>query len=507
MNGDQTPLLKYHLIFFACYLGGAILAGFLDPGMGASTVIGIALTLGSAYLALRSFRGDHGRGLDTDERWRMLKVGTIGVTGLTFAGMLFIKAVLESQPLALALGVRLPMWMVVVVSVVTAAFTALQLWLIYYLLNERSADGTPAAASTPMPAAARRVAAKAPARRLRVLVIGDDAAAHAVAWKLGQSMQVQEVLIAPGNAGTAGEGKCRNVELPDYSVDALLELARREQVDLTVAGLGSALAGGLVDRFKALDMRVLGPRAAALELEDTGTARRLLSREGVATVGENEPGRLVDVLYMTDGSYAVELAAWEPAPAQGDTASQSPPPGLPADLRERIARQVIDPLVLALARDDLEWQGFLGLRLNLADDGSPRVVGLRTWPGAAEASLAMMRLQVDLAGMAEAALSGRLDQFGVRSNPHPCLAIGRIAEGEEIGRQIHGLDRRPPMEVKIFHAGTRQAQGGFEVARRDVLTVCALGTSLAECRLSADEVLGRISWADAPAPAWNGATG
>src|SRR5690606_8070295 len=325
MNGDQTPLLKYHLIFFACYLGGAILAGFLDPGMGASTVIGIALTLGSAYLALRSFRGDHGRGLDTDERWRMLKVGTIGVTGLTFAGMLFIKAVLESQPLALALGVRLPMWMVVVVSVATAAFTALQLWLIYYLLNERSADGTPAAASTPMPAATRRVAAKAPARRLRVLVIGDDAAAHAVAWKLGQSMQVQEVLIAPGNAGTAGEGKCRNVELPDYSVDALLELARREQVDLTVAGLGSALAGGLVDRFKALDMRVLGPRAAALELEDTGTARRLLSREGVATVGENEPGRLVDVLYMTDGSYAVELAAWEPAPAQGDTASQSPP--------------------------------------------------------------------------------------------------------------------------------------------------------------------------------------
>jgi hypothetical protein len=295
MNGDQTPLLKYHLIFFACYLGGAILAGFLDPGMGASTVIGIALTLGSAYLALRSFRGDHGRGLDTDERWRMLKVGTIGVTGLTFAGMLFIKAVLELQPLALALGVRLPMWMVVVVSVVTAAFTALQLWLI--------------------------------------------------------------------------------------------------------------------------------------------------------------------------------------------------------------------PLVLALARDDLEWQGFLGLRLNLADDGSPRVVGLRTWPGAAEASLAMMRLQVDLAGMAEAALSGRLDQFGVRSNPHPCLAIGRIAEGEEIGRQIHGLDRRPPMEVKIFHAGTRQAQGGVEVARRDVLTVCALGTSLAECRLSADEVLGRISWADAPAPAWTGATG
>jgi phosphoribosylamine-glycine ligase len=63
------------------------------------------------------------------------------------------------------------------------------------------------------------------------------------------------------------------------------------------------------------------------------------------------------------------------------------------------------------------------------------------------------------------------------------------------------------MEVKIFHAGTRQAQGGVEVARRDVLTVCALGTSLAECRLSADEVLGRISWADAPAPAWTGATG
>jgi len=107
----------------------------------------------------------------------------------------------------------------------------------------------------------------------------------------------------------------------------------------------------------------------------------------------------------------------------------------------------------------------------------------------------MMRLQSDLAGLSEAALEGRAAQLGARSNPNPCLAVAKTASGGEIGGTVSGLDRRPPLEVKVFHAGTRQQPGRIEITGTDVLTVCALGTSAAECRMSADEVLGRITWA------------
>jgi phosphoribosylamine--glycine ligase len=48
---------------------------------------------------------------------------------------------------------------------------------------------------------------------MKLLVIGSGGREHALAWKLAQSRRVDEVLVAPGNAGTAGERKCRNVEV------------------------------------------------------------------------------------------------------------------------------------------------------------------------------------------------------------------------------------------------------------------------------------------------------
>ena len=45
---------------------------------------------------------------------------------------------------------------------------------------------------------------------MKVLVIGSGGREHALAWKAAQSPRVDEVIVAPGNAGTATEAKCRN---------------------------------------------------------------------------------------------------------------------------------------------------------------------------------------------------------------------------------------------------------------------------------------------------------
>ena len=100
---------------------------------------------------------------------------------------------------------------------------------------------------------------------MKVLVIGSGGREHALAWKLAQSPRVTEVLVAPGNAGTAREDKCRNVDVAAGDIDGLLALAAREGVSVTVVGPEGPLVAGAVDAFRAQGHRIFGPTAAADE--------------------------------------------------------------------------------------------------------------------------------------------------------------------------------------------------------------------------------------------------
>jgi phosphoribosylamine--glycine ligase len=119
---------------------------------------------------------------------------------------------------------------------------------------------------------------------MKVLVIGSGGREHALAWKLAQSPRVSEVLVAPGNAGTAGEPKCRNVDVPATDIDGLLALVGREGVTITVVGPEGPLVAGVVDRFRAAGHRIFGPTAAAAQLEGSKAyAKAFLARHGIPT--------------------------------------------------------------------------------------------------------------------------------------------------------------------------------------------------------------------------------
>ena len=102
---------------------------------------------------------------------------------------------------------------------------------------------------------------------MKVLVIGGGGREHALAWRSAQSPDVSEVIVAPGNAGTDREPGVRNVAVGAEDIDALLELAKAEQVDLTIVGPEAPLVAGIVDRFVENDLPCFGPSAAAAELE------------------------------------------------------------------------------------------------------------------------------------------------------------------------------------------------------------------------------------------------
>ncbi|UOS99720.1 phosphoribosylamine--glycine ligase [Xanthomonas arboricola] len=119
---------------------------------------------------------------------------------------------------------------------------------------------------------------------MKILVIGSGGREHALAWKIAQSARVSEVLVAPGNAGTATEAKCRNVAIKIDDLDGLLALAQREAVALTVVGPEVPLVLGVVDRFHAAGLRIFGPTAKAAQLEGSKAfAKDFLARHGIPT--------------------------------------------------------------------------------------------------------------------------------------------------------------------------------------------------------------------------------
>ena len=121
---------------------------------------------------------------------------------------------------------------------------------------------------------------------MKVLVIGNGGREHALAWKLAASDGVTEVLVAPGNAGTAREAGCRNVPVGASDIAGLLRLVGAEGVGFTVVGPEAPLAAGLVDAFRAGGHAVFGPTRAAAQLESSKAfAKDFLKRHGIPTAG------------------------------------------------------------------------------------------------------------------------------------------------------------------------------------------------------------------------------
>ena len=115
---------------------------------------------------------------------------------------------------------------------------------------------------------------------MRILVVGSGAREHALCWRLSRDPGVERLLCAPGNAGLARQFQTRPVDPADP--DAVLALAERERIDLTVVGPEAPLARGIADLFSARDRPIFGPRRLAAQLETSKAfAKDFMQRHGV----------------------------------------------------------------------------------------------------------------------------------------------------------------------------------------------------------------------------------
>jgi phosphoribosylamine---glycine ligase len=138
---------------------------------------------------------------------------------------------------------------------------------------------------------------------LRILVVGHGGRETAICRALTTASACPELLIAPGNAGTAAFGQ--NVPIQDGDIDALVGLAMREGVDLVLPGPELPLAKGLADRLAERGLPCCGPTQAAARLETSKSfARQLAARLGVPGprfVTSRDARTLADAIDAWDG--------------------------------------------------------------------------------------------------------------------------------------------------------------------------------------------------------------
>ncbi|MBL8274566.1 MAG: phosphoribosylamine--glycine ligase [Xanthomonadales bacterium] len=412
---------------------------------------------------------------------------------------------------------------------------------------------------------------------MKVLVIGGGGREHALAWKLAQSPRVHEVVVAPGNAGTAREPKLRNVPVDVADVPALLDLARAEQPELTVVGPEVPLVAGIVDAYEDAGFAVYGPDRAAARLEGSKAyAKDFLARHRIPTakyevhtelepalayaraqgapivvkadglaagkgvvvamelaeaeqalrdmLGEARLGRAgarvvieeflvgeeASYIVMCDGEHALPLATSQDhkrrddgdlGPNTGGMGAYSPAPVVTPAVEQRILREIIEPTLAGMAADGCRFSGFLYAGVMVAADGTPKVLEFNVRFGDPETQPIMMRLRSDLVALVEAALAGRLDRTIAEWDPRPAIGVvmaaggypGEVRKGDPIG----GLDAVPAGDIKVFHAATRDEGGRVLTNGGRVLTVCALGDTVAAAQAAAYRGVDAIRWTGA----------
>ncbi len=408
---------------------------------------------------------------------------------------------------------------------------------------------------------------------MKVLVIGSGGREHALAWKLAQSAGVDEVLVAPGNAGSDLEAGVRNVDVAATDIQGLMALARTEQVDFTVVGPEAPLVLGAVDQFTAAGMPCFGPTQAAAQLEgskafskdfmrrhniptaayasftDVGDATKYIQEHGApivvkadglaagkgVVVAQNEEeafaavedmlsgngfgeaghkvvieeflqGEEASFICLCDGETAVPFASSQDhkarddgdrGPNTGGMGAYSPAPVVTSDVHKLAMEKVIIPTLAGMAADGIPYVGFLYAGLMIDDEGQIKVVEFNCRFGDPEAQPVMMRLRADLLQCLMSAVAGTLTDAVLDFDPRIALGVVMAAGGYPGdyagGDEITGLDK-DLLDTKVFHAGTRDADGKVVTAGGRVLCVVGLGGSVEMAQALAYERVDLIGW-------------
>ena len=375
---------------------------------------------------------------------------------------------------------------------------------------------------------------------MKVLVAGSGGREHALAWKLAQSPECEELHAAPGNPGIAKLGRCHPIRAEDG--EGLLAFCSDNEVDLAVIGPEAPLVAGVADQLRHAGITVFGPSAEAARIEGSKAfAKDVMDAAGVPTAGrlavarppcvvkldglaagkgvfvcrtEQElddalrataghedalmieellEGEEVSVFAICDGRDAAPLPPAQDykrvgdgdrGPNTGGMGSYSPVAEFGMAEAEQIAETVHRPVLAELERRGAPFVGLLYAGVIVTDEG-PRVLEFNCRFGDPETQSILPRLTGDLLPPLAAAADGRLDHgdLGARDAAVTVvLAAGAYPERGDSGTPIGGVDDAEAAGALVFHAGTALRGDRLVTNGGRILNVTGTGATVGEAR-------------------------
>ena len=344
-------------------------------------------------------------------------------------------------------------------------------------------------------------------------MVGSGGREHALAWKLAQSPDLEELHAAPGNPGIAKLGACHPVRSED--AEGLLALARALEIDLIVIGPETPLVAGVADRLRRGGIAVFGPSRAAAQIEGSKSfAKEVMTAAGVPTaetMGVARPpcvikadglaagkgvfvcrtedeleqglrataslgtallieelleGEELSVFAFCDGARAIPLAAardykrvgdGDTGPNTGGMGSYSPVPGVGAKELEELVKRIHGPVLGELAERGAPFQGLLYAGLMLTEAG-PRVLEFNCRFGDPETQSVLPRLDDNLLTVLAAAAAGDLRGHSIVMTEHSAVTVvlagADYPAQSDSGTRIEGIADAEALGALVFHAGT-----------------------------------------------------
>jgi phosphoribosylamine--glycine ligase len=376
---------------------------------------------------------------------------------------------------------------------------------------------------------------------VNVLLVGSGGREHALAWKLSQAPNLEELHAAPGNPGIAALGRCHPVRAED--AEGLLGLAGALGVDLVVVGPEAPLVAGVADKLRHLGVAVFGPGAEAAQIEGSKSFAKDLMRaadvptaatlsvarapcvikadglaagkgvfvcrdqqeldaalHGAAAFGdaivleELLEGEEISVFALCDGAHAIALPAvqdfkrsgeGDTGPNTGGMGSYSPVAGFGAAEIEELVDLIHRPVLAELAARGTPFTGVLFAGVMLTDDG-PRVLEFNCRFGDPETQSLLPLLEGDVLGALSGAAHGDLSGVTLDTADGAAVTVvlagGSYPASGDVGTPIDGIADAEATGALVFHAGTAVQGDRIVTSGGRILNVTAAGANVAEAR-------------------------
>jgi phosphoribosylamine--glycine ligase len=389
---------------------------------------------------------------------------------------------------------------------------------------------------------------------VKVLLVGSGGREHALAWKLSQAPDLDELHAAPGNPGIATLGRCHPVRAEDG--EGLLTLARSLEADLVVVGPEAPLVAGVADELRHVGVPVFGPSSGAARIEGSKSfAKDVMQAAGVPTpeslsiarppcvikadglaagkgvfvchdqtdldaalqaaasfgesivIEEFLEGEEVSVFALCDGARALALPVVQDfkraedgdgGPNTGGMGSYSPVAGFGAVEVEEILDTVHRPVLEELAARGVPFVGVLFAGLMLTDDGL-RVLEFNCRFGDPETQSLLPRVSGDLLGALAGAAAGDLSNIDLEVSDDAAVTValtaGEYPAGNDVGSTIDGIEEAKQAGALVFHAGTALYGDRLVTSGGRILNVTATGVSVPVARERAYAACELISFA------------